>query len=120
MSGIIPKSIFTIQSEGTLAVASNVLRIVMPCDGKMTNATAGLKTAPTGASLIAVMQNGATTIGTFTVLAGGVSAGVTGTVATDGYVFRTGDVMDIDITQVGSSVAGAGILVAISYVGVAD
>jgi hypothetical protein len=120
MSGIIPKSIFTIQSEGTLGVATNVLRIVMPCDGKMTNATAGLKTAPTGASLIAVMQAATTTIGTFTIPAAQFSATATGTIATDGFVFRAGNVIDIDITQVGSSVAGAGILVAISYVGVAD
>jgi len=120
MSGIIPKSIFTIQAEGSLSVADNVLRIVMPCDGKMTNATAGLKTAPTGASLIARMQAATTTIGTFTIPANQFSATATGTIADDGFVFRTGNIIDIDVTQVGSSTAGAGILVAISYVGVAD
>jgi len=120
MSGIIPQSIFTIQTEGTLTVSANVLRIVMPCDGKMTNATAGLKTAPTGASLIARIQAGATTIGTFTIPAAEYSATATGTVATDGFVFRKGNVIDLDVTQIGSSVAGAGILIAISYVGVPD
>lgn len=103
---------FTIQ--GTVTVADDQTPYwVAPKNGTFTVAYARIKTAPTGQSLnMRVKKNGVavTGINTLNISAGAQSANATG--LSISYV--AGDYFSIDITQVGSTVAGADLTLAIA------
>lgn len=116
MSGTIPTSMFTLDHDEVLATGTKA-RLLMPCDGVITSVTAATITAPAGASVILDVNKNGTTIFTTqanrpTVAAAATSA-VTGT--PNVTTFSAGDVITVDVDQVGSGSAGTGFCVAIAY-----
>lgn len=100
--------------SGTITVADDQTPYwVAPKNGTFTVAYARIKTAPTGQALkIRVKKNGVavTGINTLDISAGAQNANATG--LSISYV--AGDYFSIDITQVGSTVAGANLTLAVA------
>lgn len=116
MSAVTATSMFTLDHDEVLATGTKA-RMIMPCDGVITNVTAAVISAPAGASAILDVNKNGTTIFTTqanrpTVAAAATSA-VTGTPEVTS--FSAGDVVTVDVDQVGSSTAGTGFCVAIAY-----
>lgn len=95
---------------GTLVVANNQTPYwIAPKAGVMTNIYAIVKTAPTGAALnIRINKNGVSAA-TFSISATSTTGNSTGLSIT----FAAGDYFSIDITQIGSTIAGADLTVAV-------
>ena len=120
MSAVTATSFFTMDHDETLATGSAKARLVMPCDGVITNVTACTLSAPVGASVILDVNKGGTTI--FTTQANRPTVAAAATTATlagqpEVTSFSAGDVLSVDVDQVGSTTAGTGFCVAISYKG---
>jgi hypothetical protein len=116
MPATIPFSIFTLSSDETLATGTKA-RMVAPCDGKIVKVTGAVVSAPAGSSAILDVNIGGTTIFTTQANRPTVAAGATS--ATTGVAqvveFSAGDVITVDVDQVGSGTAGTGFMVAIAY-----
>lgn len=97
--------------SGTAAVANNVLPpgLRIPERLLVSEAYVRLGTAPTGANFIVEFNKNGTLFATVTVPAGVASAAATGL----SEQFVSGDVLTWDITQVGSTTAGADVAAAI-------
>jgi hypothetical protein len=91
--------------------------MVAPCDGKIVKVTGAVVSAPAGSSAILDVNIGGTTIFTTQANRPTVAAGATS--ATTGVAqvveFSAGDVITVDVDQVGSGTAGTGFMVAIAY-----
>lgn len=116
MSAVTATSMFTLDHDEVLATGTKA-RMIMPCDGIITNVTAATITAPAGASVILDVNIGGTTI--FTTQSRRPTVAAASTSATTGVpevtAFSAGDVVTVDVDQVGSGTAGTGFCVAISY-----
>lgn len=113
------RGLFTLSSEAVLATGNGKARIRMPFAGSIISVTASVLSAPVGASVILdVNKNGTTIFGTQanrpTVAAAAVSATAG---AHSVKTFAAGDVITVDVDQVGSDTAGTGFTVAIAYDG---
>lgn len=111
--------LFTLSSEDVLATGTGKARIRMPFAGSIVSVTASVLSAPAGSSVILdVNKNGTTIFGTQanrpTIAAAGVSAAAG---AHSVKTFAAGDVITVDVDQVGSGTAGTGFTVAIAYNG---
>lgn len=97
--------------SGTAAVANNVLPPGLRIPERLLTSEAYVRlgTAPTGANFIVVFKRNGVSFATVTVPAGVSSAATTGLAEQ----FVSGDVLTWDITQVGSSTAGADVAAAI-------
>lgn len=118
-NGLVPVAQTSVQVTGTLTAAASVARWVAPCDGVITGVTAAVTTAPTGAAIIVDLHNDGVTV--FTTQANrptiAISATTTAVKTADVIVFTAGDVFTIDVDQIGSDVAGAGLNLCIAYTG---
>lgn len=97
-------------SIGVLTAAAGKAFVVAPYGGVVKKIVARVGTAPTGAALIVDVNKNGTTIFTTqanrpTIAVSGVSATLAG--LPDVLTFAAGDLLSIDIDQVGSTVAGA-------------
>lgn len=96
--------------SGTAAVASDVFvpGLLIVEDGTLTKLGVAVRTAPTGAGLIVSFYHlrTSTTIDTVTVAASAKA----GSTAIDPFDVLEGDLIRTDITQVGSTVAGADVV----------
>lgn len=120
---IFPRTI-TAAMPGPRVVASDVANwIILPWAGKFSKAWTVAKTGPTGASLILDVQKSSNNGSTFATLWGTnpgnkptIAAGqVAGNTSSfDTATFAAGDILRIDIGQVGSSVAGSDVTLAIA------
>lgn len=97
---------------GTLA-ANDSVRFVMPFAGRLASADLAVSAAPTGAALVASVINtgaagaGTTSMGTATMAVSTFKAAVTIS-TTEAYTkFAAGDILQVKVTTVGSTVAGA-------------
>ena len=101
---------------GTLATSSKAA-VRMPFAGTIRSVTAAVTTAPTGATLIADVNVAGTTI--FTTQANRPTIAISGfsdnSAAIEAGTFAAGDVISVDVDQVGSSVAGANLSVLVTY-----
>jgi hypothetical protein len=79
-----------------------------PKSGTFTSIVARVKTAPTGASLQGRINKNGVQVTTFT-----IAAGSSNTSATVNLQFSLGDYFSVDITQIGSTVAGSNLTVAL-------
>ena len=118
MSAVTATAFFTLDHDETLATGSAKARLVMPCDGVITNVTACTLSAPVGASVILDVNKGGTTI--FTTQANRPTVAAAATTATlagqpEVTSFSAGDVLTVDVDQVGSTTAGTGFTVGIAY-----
>ena len=99
---------------GVAAVVGGAVRWYNPRATSLTvlTARASVNTAPTGASLIVTLvKNGATTIATLTITAGSYTSGL----QTVNAALADGDYLTVNITQVGSTVAGSDLTVQITH-----
>jgi hypothetical protein len=96
---------------GTLSTGNNLGEEVrIQADGALERLDVRVKTAPTGADLKVRLRRANVTAATVTIPAGETSAGVV-----LGAGCSAGDVLTIDVTQVGSGVAGANLSVCVTH-----
>jgi hypothetical protein len=90
--------------SGTLAVRTGVMRVYNDSgtSWRITAARAFINTAPTGASAIFTVRENGVSAFTLTVAAAGNTI-----TATPGTVIEVGNYITVDVTQIGSTVAGA-------------
>lgn len=102
-------------ANGTLTVRTGVSKIPMQGSGTIVAVKAYVNTAPTGASLIVdVNKNGTTIFGTQAnrpTVAAGANAATVGANSVTTYV--DGDLLSVDIDQIGSTVAGSDLVVVV-------
>lgn len=101
---------------GTVSTSSKAA-VRMPHAGTIRSVTTAVTTAPTGAALICDVNVAGTTV--FTTQSNRPSIAINGTSDNSGDVqagtFAAGDVISVDVDQVGSSVAGANLSVVVTY-----
>lgn len=120
MSGVIPYSTMAFTIDGAISTSS-ALKFVAPCDGRIVAVYGAVGTAPAGAAMLVDIHKGGTTIFTtqtnrLTIADGASSGSAAAVEVTD---FAAGDVVDIDVDQVGSGTAGSDLTVTIAYEGAA-
>lgn len=104
-------STVTAQIPGTLATTSEV-SFVMPFKGRLAGGACAVTTAPTGAALTLDIKKGSTVMGTFSVAAAALSDDAIALSSTEAFTtFAAGQVLTVDVSQVGSTVAGANLMV---------
>lgn len=108
MSGIIAPQTITLTIPGTLTTNS-IAALAMPYAGYITDAYVAVTTAPTGAALTADLKVGSSVAAAFSIAINGTSD--QGSVTTANAEFAAGDVISLDVSQIGSSAAGAGMTV---------
>jgi hypothetical protein len=104
-------SVLTLQVPGTLSTSTDV-KVVAPVSGKITAAYAAVTTAPVGSALTATVLNGADTAVAFSIAAAGTTDD--GTLTAANCSFDKGDVITVDVTAVGSTTAGANLVVSLA------
>ena len=101
---------------GAVATSSKAA-VRMPFAGTIRSVTTAVTTAPTGAALICDVNVAGTTV--FTTQANRPSIAASGfsdnSAAIEAGTFAAGDVISVDVDQVGSSVAGANLSVLVTY-----
>ena len=116
-AGVAPTqtAIFTV--TGTLAVGTGSTRLYFNDARIITKVRIGVGTAPTGANIIVDVNKGGTTI--FTTQSGRPEIAASGFTDESGTPDVTslaaGDYLTVDIDQVGSTVAGADLVVSVYY-----
>lgn len=105
--------IFTFSVPGSLSVGSQPVRLHAPWDCTVANVTATVGTAPAGADLIVDVNKNGTTIFTTQANRPTIAAGTQDDLSStpDVVSIAEGNVLTIDIDQVGSSTAGADLIV---------
>jgi len=115
MSVSAPASI-VLSVTGVLATTSKAA-VRMPFAGTIRSITTAVTTAPTGAALICDVNIAGTTV--FTTQANRPSIAISGFSDNSADIaagtFAAGDVISVDVDQVGSSVAGANLSVLVTY-----
>ena len=101
--------------DDTLEVEESAMSIIAPQNLTITEIKVAVSTAPTGANLVVDVNKNGTTVYTTQDNRPTVTAGDTSATATDPDVtsISAGDVISIDIDQIGSTVAGANLSVAV-------
>ena len=99
------------QIPGTLSTSSEV-KFVMPFKGRLAGGACAVTTAPVGAALTLDIKKGSTVMGVFSIADGASSDDAIALSATEAYTtFAAGEVVTVDVSQVGSSTAGANLMV---------
>lgn len=100
-----------------LAVQTGSIRFYFNGTATITNVTASVGVAPTGASIIVDVNKGGTTIFTTQANRPTITAGsnVDLTSTPDVTAVASGEYLTVDIDQVGSSVSGANLVVTVEY-----
>ena len=107
MSAAAP-TIINLQIPGTISTSSAVA-MRMPFAGRLVGVTAAVGTAPVGSALTLDVKTGSTVKAAASIGAAAVSAAGTLVAAQD--MFAAGDVVEVDVTAVGSGTAGANLTV---------
>lgn len=96
--------------KGVLTVANNISSLVIvPKSGTFSSIYARVKTNPTGADLIGRVNKNGVQVATFDIPAGSANYSNTGLSIT----FVAGDYFTLDITQIGATIAGSDLTVAL-------
>jgi hypothetical protein len=100
---------FAWTQEGNAVAVTGLFRYLVFRSGTLVRGAATVSTAPTGANLIVVIKKNGVTVLTLTIVAGTTSSGI----QTPGspVTLVSGDILSVDITQVGSSTPGANVWV---------
>jgi hypothetical protein len=101
-----------LNQTGTLEVTSGTVRWVAPKDINISEVESRVGTAPTGSSLITTLNKNGSAIDTQTIAADGTSDTNTGL----SLAVAENDYLTVDITQIGSTVAGSDLNVIVKYV----
>lgn len=107
---------FPFSRAGTLTTATGVSRIYIPQDMVFMDCRLGVNTAPTGASIIVDINKNGTTL--FTTQGNRPTIAISGNSGAQGAApdvtkYAAGDYATVDIDQIGSTVAGADLCVAL-------
>jgi hypothetical protein len=108
MSAIIAPQTITLTIPGTLTTNS-VVTAVMPFKGVILDAFVAVTTAPTGAALTADLKVGSDVAAAFSIAINGTSD--QGTLTPANVDFAKGALVSLDVSQIGSSAAGANMTV---------
>jgi hypothetical protein len=98
---------------GTLTTSS-LVSVAMPFSGTITGAYVAVTTAPTGAALTADLKVGSDVAAAFSIAINGTSDA--GTLTAVNCDFAAGAIVSLDVSQIGSSTAGANITVAFTVI----
>lgn len=101
-----------LNQTGTLEVTTGTVRWVAPKDINITEVESRVGTAPTGSSLVSTLNKNGSAIDTQTIAADGTSDINTGL----SLAVTENDYLTVDITQIGSTVAGSDLNVIVKYV----
>lgn len=105
-------------TPGPLVVATGKSRFRFPFAATILGVTAAIDTAPTGASIILDVNKNGTSIFPIstkpTILAGAFDTGAV-EVVPDTTVIASGDYLQVDIDQIGSTIAGSDLTVFVHY-----
>jgi glycine cleavage system H lipoate-binding protein len=106
----------SVQIDGTLATTS-VARWCAPVGGRITAVTSAVTTAPTGSALTFSVLNKTNSDASMATVSVAVSStsGTTTLGSVANRRFDAGDVIEVDLTQVGSTVAGANLNVLFEF-----
>jgi predicted RNA-binding protein with TRAM domain len=108
-------SLVVFEQAGTLTTGTGVGRVRFPTAATIISVSASINTAPTGAALIVDVHKNGTTV--FTTQADRPEIAISGFASADEVpavtAIAAGDYLTVDIDQVGSSVAGANLVVEI-------
>lgn len=96
----------TLFLKGDVAVKTGDADDIMTSPGNITGIWATIRTAPTGADLVVSLKNNGLEVETLTIPAGQTSASTTFTAAV-----AEGDVLRVDISQIGSTNPGSNLTV---------
>jgi hypothetical protein len=114
---VAPTQCVTFTKTGTLATGTGTARFYFNATRTLTAVRIGVGTAPTGANLIVDVNKGGTTI--FTTQSNRPEIAASGFTDESGTVEVTsmaaGDYLTVDIDQIGSTIAGADLVVNIYY-----
>jgi hypothetical protein len=116
MSIIAPQTI-TLTIPGTLTTNS-IVTAAMPFKGVITDAYVAVTTAPTGAALTADLKVGTDVAAAFSIAINGTSD--QGSLTAANVDFAKGALISLDVSQIGSSTAGANMTVAFTVVEVSE
>lgn len=107
------KEVFPLSRPGTLTVVAGVSRLYLSGSYTLVDYRVSVGTAPTGASLIVDINKNGTTIFTTQGNRPTIAAGsnLASTTAPDVTTFVAGDYITVDVDQIGSTVAGADLVV---------
>ncbi len=111
------KQLATFGQAGTLGTGTGVTRYIFPMTATITSVTLSCNTAPTGASIkVDVNKNGTTIFTTQanrpTIATSGFSSSAA---VPDVTSISVGDYLTCDIDQVGSTIAGADLVIQVLY-----
>ena len=102
----------TFNRSGDLAVTTGTQRFYLAAASELNNVEAYVKTAPVGAdATLDIIKNGSTNLKTVTISDGNTSSGDN----ISEIALAEGDYLTVNITQVGSSTAGADLYVNLSF-----
>lgn len=104
-------SFLQLNQSGVLETITGDVRWTAPKDINISSVEATVGTAPTGSSIIATLNKNGTVISTLTIGAGSTSV----TNSNLAISVLDGDYLTIDVTQIGSTVAGSDLNVIITY-----
>ena len=116
--GPIGQSVIPYGRTGTVTVAAGVTKFRFPFAATILGVSAAVGTAPTGSSLIVDVNKNGTTIFTTQGNRPAIAAGATYAAEVtnmDVTSFAAGDYLTVDIDQIGSTVAGADLVVFVRY-----
>ena len=103
--------------DGDLVVNTGSKRIYMTRTGSWGDFDMFVKTAPAGANInVNIIKNGSTTIASGSITDGAVSS-TGGSIPTSAAGFVSGDYYTVDITQIGSTTAGADLYINLRITG---
>lgn len=92
---------------GTLATTSST-KFILPFAGRIASGMAVVGTAPAGSALTFDVKKGTTVMGSFSIAAGATTDTTIALAASEAHQkFAAGEVLEIDVTAVGSGTAGA-------------
>lgn len=118
---ILAKGSFLVHLAGAQTATTDVAGFVAPAKMKLVGVRAKALTGNTGADLLIDIHNGGTTIFTTqsnrVTIADGATEGAAGTIELP--VLDEGDVITVDVDQVGSTVAGSDVFLTFAYEGAA-
>lgn len=106
-AGVYGSTPITLLIDGALTTSSAVT-MRMPYRGKITSANVAVTTAPTGSALTADLKVGSNVAATFSIAISGTSD--EGTLTPANCTFEAGDLVSLDISAVGSTIAGSNIV----------
>lgn len=107
---------FAFFTSGNLSVANRVAAAIVGVGGTVVDVRAALDTAPVGASVILDVNKNGVTMFTTAANAPTIAAGQTVSTTTlpDVVILAPGDLLTVDVDQIGASTPGAGLYLSVT------